>query len=163
MGLEDHQRGSSPHTWRSLEKFKSMLKSNRIISTYVEITEQITTAGPSIEDHLHIRGDHADDYQPCTLLYGSSPHTWRSPLRCFLVNRNLVGSSPHTWRSLFKSFSFLSCFQDHLHIRRDHYGRHWSEFIKLGSSPHTWRSQLMMLINKERGRIISTYVEITYF
>ena len=94
-----------------------------------------------------------------------------------------LGSSPHTWRSLFEydqwccSLRIISTYveitdkaslifwltKDHLHIRGDHQvflRVHWANG---GSSPHTWRSQAGYVASVFPDRIISTYVEITYF
>ena len=70
--------GSSPHTWRSPKIFEKRHDRVRIISTYVEITNYVDPRIPSIEDHLHIRGDHGIGTLKTWSKLGSSPHTWRS-------------------------------------------------------------------------------------
>ena len=52
-------QGSSPHTWRSHKRKKSVRLQVRIISTYVEITHTRDKIRYFFQDHLHIRGDHS--------------------------------------------------------------------------------------------------------
>ena len=110
--------GSSPHTWRILKTFCSLLVSLRIISTYVENTICTHNFKMVSKDHLHIRGEYLQVVIMIKLRKGSSPHTWRirycqrqsithkriistyventSPFDKTMVY--LLGSSPHTWR-----------------------------------------------------------------
>ena len=51
-------RGSSPHTWRTLDQINAQTNLDRIISTYVENTEEDKRSEIVKRDHLHIRGEH---------------------------------------------------------------------------------------------------------
>ena len=152
--------GSSPHTWRSLERTLTNCLQFRIISTYVEITCNVKLHHLSFEDHLHIRGDHAPDMIKNAREVGSSPHTWRSLLALQILTgaRRIISTYVEiTYLREHKSRAF----QDHLHIRGDHGMPNNTLGQYIGSSPHTWRSQFSKTCFKVAYGIISTYVEIT--
>ena len=69
--------GSPPHTWRKHENTDSDYRLDRITSTYVEKTSWLDPAIPSIQDHLHIRGENLDELNEARKSLGSPPHTWR--------------------------------------------------------------------------------------
>ena len=50
----------------------------RIISTYVENTYKNSNLLGTLEDHLHIRGEHKFFSDSAGKNKGSSPHTWRT-------------------------------------------------------------------------------------
>ena len=54
--------GSSPHTWRTPAICVIARASGGIISTYVENTSKTFAGYTSLEDHLHIRGEHLQVY-----------------------------------------------------------------------------------------------------
>ena len=51
--------GSPPHTWR------------------IQLSDSLTTM--NLQDHLHIRGEYADQGRAIMNSLGSPPHTWRIP------------------------------------------------------------------------------------
>ena len=70
--------------------------------------------------------------------------------------------STYVENTIWKLQESLQC-KDHLHIRGEYVPKSWSKKRKAGSSPHTWRIQLLFKILMISLRIISTYVENTWF
>ena len=132
--------GSSPHTWRSHLLKASTYNSPGIISTYVEITTGVHTVISINRDHLHIRGDHLNNHLSDLNKWGSSPHTWRSPL---------------SEQDIKSAIGIISTYVEITTSIDD------DSALLTGSSPHTWRSLINLCAEIVGDRIISTYVEIT--
>ena len=112
--------GSPPHTWRILgDEFGS---------------------DPSVQDHLHIRGEYNASPQDLMIQVGSPPHTWR-----IQPTSDRLWPPPRITSTYVENTDIVSfCFCN-----------------KEGSPPHTWRIlRLFELIPAVPG-ITSTYVENT--
>ena len=108
--------GSPPHTWRKRINHQEDSTLRRITSTYVEKTQQNIGFLPSVEDHLHIRGENRDALAQGNKGVGSPPHTWRK------LGDDDKGTSYLRITSTYveKTNSSGKCLnhsQDHLHIR----------------------------------------------
>ena len=133
---------------------------DRIISTYVEITNLHNRYPTRQRDHLHIRGDHPPYADNPSKRSGSSPHTWRSHY-AKMLNKYYFGIISTYVEITIIEIDIVIHSQDHLHIRGDHpFFMYLVPGLK-GSSPHTWRSRNIFFVNVYITRIISTYVEIT--
>ena len=112
-----------------------------IISTYVENTQIIKSYKQIVEDHLHIRGEYADELLPQLYNQGSSPHTWR--IQNFISDAQMMHRIISTYVENTINVKLL---------------------IKMptGSSPHTWRIHYFSDGSQFAYRIISTYVENTH-
>ena len=130
--------GSSPHTWRILDKYAKVLKLRRIISTYVENTIWWLVYREKAKDHLHIRGEYALVSNNTPRIPGSSPHTWRIPFLVKLVLVFLRIISTYVENTILFILILLVA-QDHLHIRGEYSLKELNGSSVLGSSPHTWR------------------------
>ena len=111
--------GSPPHTWRTLKANFVSPCWNRITSTYVENTMQAVVYTYSIEDHLHIRGEHCHTTACNTSLVGSPPHTWRTLKLANLIKSGLGITSTYVENTLGANMK-KNYDQDHLHIRGEH-------------------------------------------
>ncbi len=135
-----HGIGSPPHTWRILSADLLVIDDPGITSTYVENTSPITCLPQELQDHLHIRGEYAENIYCITLLVGSPPHTWRihGGANDRQDGQRITSTYvENTYRRLIK----FHLRRDHLHIRGE-----YSETTKQ---------------NTEKFRITSTYVENT--
>ena len=94
-----------------------------------------------IKDHLHIRGEHPSFRSWVRLLWGSSPHTWRTLRIIYLIAISDRIISTYVENTI--ALTYLS-------------------YVIIGSSPHTWRTLKNYMTQPMRFRIISTYVENTF-
>ena len=132
----------------------------RIISTYVENTKSKSLKFCSTQDHLHIRGEYSISTCGKVSGKGSSPHTWRIPMR--KANTRLRKRIISTYVENTTDGTHPDATgRDHLHIRGEYLWRCFSGVAFLGSSPHTWRIHLGYNFGSKTMRIISTYVENT--
>ena len=94
-------------------------------------------------------------------LSGSSPHTWRIPVRLPENGDRVRIISTYVENTLlFSMFSPLN--KDHLHIRGEYLQEENEKLREEGSSPHTWRIHKEAIQLISIARIISTYVENTF-
>ena len=153
-------KGSPPHTWRTRQQMRSDLKFNTITSTYVENTVEGMWWSATIQDHLHIRGEHVFCEPAMVSIKGSPPHTWRTPmliglkLACMRITSTYV---ENTRTALLQTWLK----RDHLHLRGEHYLHMHVQMLLQGSPPLTWRTLNRTSIRQGRKRITSTYVENT--
>ena len=132
--------GSPPHTWRKPDFPLLSFHFHRITSTYVEKTDQITTAEIADQDHLHIRGENPVGNSGYGTASGSPPHTWRK--LCTEVDSTASVRITSTY--VEKTVLFVGTFCPNA-----------------GSPPHTWRKPLFGVAFLLQDRITSTYVEKT--
>ena len=96
------------------------------------------------------------------LMLGSSPHTWRILTQYPIEIGDLRIISTYVENTKFR-ISGIFRHKDHLHIRGEYQSCSSTSIYQLGSSPHTWRIHIDMDKTSGRVRIISTYVENTFF
>ena len=77
--------GSSPLTWRILDSAITNSQLLGIISTYVENTFFKDIGFSRWRDHLHLRGEYLLKIIGLTRDIGSSPLTWRIPLKSWIL------------------------------------------------------------------------------
>ena len=95
-------------------------------------------------------------------MLGSSPHTWRILTQYPIEIGDLRIISTYVENTKFR-ISGIFRHKDHLHIRGEYQSCSSTSIYQLGSSPHTWRIHIDMDKTSGRVRIISTYVENTFF
>ncbi len=114
----------------------------------------------NLQDHLHIRGEYADQGRAIMNSLGSPPHTWRILKNCRIVEIFKRITSTYVENTTNLAF-FLQDFWDHLHIRGEYcWCVCWSWNV-LGSPPHTWRIPSDDYGKESAVGITSTYVENT--
>ena len=92
-----------------------------------------------IEDHLHLRGEHAGLIDMYNAKSGSPPLTWRT-LSNFQGASLDVGITSTYVENTSNSVLPFCQFLDHLHLRGEHSSNNnWVDLSK-GSPPLTWRT-----------------------
>ena len=152
--------GSSPLTWRIPSSMIALKRLFRIISTYVENTKYLRSQLQCYQDHLHLRGEYAMTVHIDGLIMGSSPLTWRIPVRS-LAHAALHGIiSTYVENTLCEQLVKASI-RDHLHLRGEYLLCFFINVPLIGSSPLTWRIPFVEIGGNCSFGIISTYVENT--
>ena len=93
---------------------------------------------------------------------GSSPHTWRILIKPAVLQEVLRIISTYVENTIIQH-SCRSFSEDHLHIRGEYSLKGETSRLYKGSSPHTWRIQIILVGVHLATRIISTYVENTFY
>ena len=93
---------------------------DRIISTYVENTASIHRQFATLQDHLHIRGEHSTWFYSHYDDIGSSPHTWRTQHGVLIGDGKSRIISTYVENTVFYKVKDLLS-RDHLHIRGEHH------------------------------------------
>ena len=121
-------------------KTRELISYFRITSTYVEKTPLRFYLPGGLQDHLHIRGEN---------LPRKAIDTIESRITSTYVEK--------TTKTMGESTTSLN----HLHIRGENQSLRLNSNLMLGSPPHTWRKPVNELLDDDKYRITSTYVEKT--
>ncbi len=129
--------GSSPHTWGTLGNRRRFSAPRRFIPTHVGNTCCCLQPKTWRTVHPPTRGEHVILCRIVLFFFGSSPHTWGTPIEGLpprIITRFIpthVGNTPgQSSRSPGRSV--------HPHTRGEHFRAPGKECAPLGSSPHTW-------------------------
>ena len=73
--------GSPPQTWGTQTVLSMTHGLMRITPTYMGNTYRNQIYFPLTQDHPHIHGEHWFNFDECSYIRGSPPHTWGTPMR----------------------------------------------------------------------------------
>jgi len=129
--------GSSPRMWGTQALPSGQLRRLRFIPTHVGNTQFPGIVRKRHSVHPHACGEHFTDIPPVTLLYGSSPRMWGTPLAHGIPNR--VGRFiPTHVGNTFDRTTVETCTPVHPHACGEHHSVSFVHDYSSGSSPRMW-------------------------